>query len=258
MLPSIIFESKDTTFAIHSKNVVSIMHLPKIVQMPNSAKSVRGIINYRNIIYTVIDFRILISQNSILSELAVFKSMLVNREKDHINWLNELENSVLENRPFKLTTDPHQCAFGKWYDNYKTSNIAINKILYQFNEPHKKIHQIACEIEKLKQNNKLEEAQKLIAKTRDNELNTLIFLFSELKQNADLEFKESAILLNLNNKMIALAVDKIISVEDLFPIELDDLQNNSLIKFNENIVTGIGKLKTEEMVLIVSDEKLLN
>ena len=56
---------------------------------------------------------------------------------------------VKENGKFTLARDPHQCAFGKWFDNFKTDNIAVSEVLKKFDAPHKRIHALADEIEEL-------------------------------------------------------------------------------------------------------------
>lgn len=256
-MPSIIFESNGALFSILSNNVQSIIHLPHVTSLPNSPTNVRGIIKHRDVIYTVVDFRILTSQTSIVDDLSNFRNMLEQRERDHINWLIELEKSVTENRPFTLATDPHKCAFGKWYDHYSTENIGIKKILYKFAEPHKKIHNIAIEIENLKLKGNIEQVRVIIDRTRNEELNTMKSLFKELKNDAELEFKESAILLNLNTRMVALAVDRINSVEDIERKEIQNLNNSSLLNFDENFISGLGESKEKELVIMVSDEMIV-
>ena len=118
-MPSIVFQSNGIVFSMPSNNVQAIISLPKINFIPNLKPHIRGIIKNRNKVYSVIDFRLLTSQPSIAEQLAEFRVMLDQREEDHVKWLVELENSVIENRSFNLATDPHKCAFGKWYDNLK-------------------------------------------------------------------------------------------------------------------------------------------
>ena len=257
MLPSIIFESSNTLFSINSDKIVSIIYLPNVTQVPTSDSRIRGIINFRDEIFTVIDFRKLISRTSVSEELQNFILMLEEREKDHLYWLQTLENSVIENKPFTLTTDPHKCKFGIWYDNFKTSNMAIRKILKQFDQPHKNIHDLAFKIEKCKSENQLGKCKDIIERSRNKEFKLLVSLFAKLKQNASLVFQESALLMNLNAKKIALVVDKIISVENIESIDTSNLENNSLISFKENFITGIGQSKDKKLVQTVSELMLV-
>jgi chemoreceptor zinc-binding protein len=44
--------------------------------------------------------------------------MIDERKNDHIHWVNEFERSIKNDEQINLNTDPHECAFGKWYDNF--------------------------------------------------------------------------------------------------------------------------------------------
>jgi len=257
-MPSIVFESKGVTYSIPSTNVRSIIKLPEITPIPNSDPFVRGIIEHRKNLYTVVDFRILTSEKSLVEEFSIFRNMLEQREKDHVNWLIELENSVIENRPFTLATDPHKCAFGKWYDNYKSKNLGISKILYKFNKPHKKIHMIATEIENLKEKGLIEECKSIIESTRNVELNTMKSLFTKLKDDSIINFTESAILLDMESKKIALAIEKVSSVESIKKQDTQNLNNFELVNFDNSLITGLGESKESEMIVMLSDKLLLN
>ena len=46
--------------------------------------------------------------------------LFTEKEKDHHDWLNALEESIVDGVPFTKAKDPHQCAFGKWYDKFQT------------------------------------------------------------------------------------------------------------------------------------------
>jgi len=253
-MPSIVFESKGIVFSIPSFNVQSIIKLPEITPLPNAKETIRGLIKYRDALYTVIDFRILTSENSLVAEHSIFKKMLNQREQDHVNWLIELEKSVLENRPFKLATDPHKCAFGKWYDNYSSDNLTINKILHKFDDPHKKIHNIAKEIESSKKRGKIIECEGIIERTRTNELTKMKSLFQKLKTDSAMEFRESAILLNINTKKIALAIEKVISVDSIRKHDTPNLDKINALKLDNNLVRGLGETEENKMIVMISDD----
>ncbi len=255
-MPSVIFRAKDILFSIPSTNVESIIQMPDITEIPNSKETVRGIIKYRDSVYNLIDFRKKISLKSLDEELLEFKKMIDQREQDHINWLHELETSVIENRPFKLTTDPHKCAFGKWYDNYKSNNFFISDVLKKFDKPHKTIHGIAKEIEKLKSIGKFEEAHLLIKRTREQELFQMKILFGRIKETVQNHNKERVILFHKNNSHIAIAVDNIESVETIKNVESKDIDEQLLNFTNYNFIVGLGEDKKKNLVIMVSEECL--
>ena len=146
-MPSIVFESNSTKFSLPTTNVQAIIKLPEVTPLPDSPENIRGIIRYRDLLYNLIDFRKSLSIKSVVEEVNEFKNMIDLRERDHVNWLTTLFESVETNKKFALTTDPHGCAFGKWYDNFTTNNFVVKDTLTKFDAPHKKIHAIAVEIE---------------------------------------------------------------------------------------------------------------
>ena len=254
-MPSIVFRAKGILFSIPSINAQSIIQMPEITKIPDTPTEIRGIIKHRNEIYNLIDFRKKLSFKSLHEELEEFKIMIDQREHDHINWLQELQNSVDEDRSFKLTTDPHKCAFGKWYDNFKTDNFFINDVLKKFDRPHQIIHGIAQKIEKLKEQNNFEEAHSLIKVTREQELSQMKILFSKIKETIQIHSTERVILFNGRSKF-AIAVDQIESVEEIKKIETKDANDRLLDFGNQNFITGLGEDKNKNIVILISEELL--
>lgn len=117
-----------------------MLSTPEVRSVPQAAAAVRGLILLRNTTLPLVDLRTLFGLPTMASEAQAFVSMFEQREEDHRRWLNELESSVRENRPFTLTTDPYACAFGRWYDTFKTSNLLLEAVLNRFDGPHKRIH----------------------------------------------------------------------------------------------------------------------
>ena len=93
---------------------------------------------------------------------------LLQREVDHLTWAQTVSRFVYnENaKELKAQTDPTQCAFGKWYygegrkeaekllPNLKDSLIAIE-------EPHRKLHESASNIQKAHSRGQFKEAQNI-------------------------------------------------------------------------------------------------
>ena len=70
-------------------------------------------------------------------------NMLTEREKDHIEWVQALEDSLLNDTPFVKAKDPHKCAFGQWYDTFKSRDETLMEALSEFDKPHTQIHSLA-------------------------------------------------------------------------------------------------------------------
>ena len=68
---------------------------------------------------------------------------LEQRKQDHIDWLAALAKSLQTGETFDKATDPHKCAFGKWYDNYRPDDEDLRTLMAGFDAPHKRLHSLA-------------------------------------------------------------------------------------------------------------------
>lgn len=145
-MPWVIFHLLDEQFAVSANHVREMVAMPKVVPVPQTPDYIRGVINLRDQVIPVMDLRLRMGMTSLVDETEDLIKLLDQREQDHKNWIAELESSVREQRGFKLATDPHKCAFGKWYDNFKTENRILAGCLRKFDAPHQKIHAIAVNV----------------------------------------------------------------------------------------------------------------
>ncbi|MEZ4386886.1 MAG: methyl-accepting chemotaxis protein [Candidatus Krumholzibacteriia bacterium] len=81
------------------------------------------------------------------------KADMVQRELDHVNWANQVSTFISDDAVTTLSvqTDPHQCAFGKWYYGEGRTNAehlvpSLTSTLQKIEEPHNRLHQTAKEI----------------------------------------------------------------------------------------------------------------
>ena len=256
-LPWVVFKLKDQLFAISSQNVAAINKKIEVTLLPNLPSHIKGIINYRNEIFKIYDTRNIFSIKTRQEENSEFGLMMDSRKRDHIKWLDELENSVAENRVFSLTTDPHACAFGKWYYGFQTNNLRLRKFLDRFENPHNRIHSIAQKIEVFKENNDFKSAQKLIDETKSNELSLMINLFNEITDAIRLHSNEHVILLKNNDKRCALEVDDVLAIEHLEPADTKEAKEILSGKGSLPVNIQLGKRTNEEYVIMLSDTDFL-
>ncbi len=256
-MPWVIFYLLDQPYAVLASHVREMVEMPKTVSVPKSPPHIRGVINLRGKVIPVIDLRMKMGIQSQVKETDELVSLLEQREIDHRNWITELESSVKEKRAFKLATDPHQCAFGKWYDHFETDNKLLANCLRKFDTPHKKIHGIAMDVKNHEQNGEFEEAFNLINKTRDNELAMMIELFAEARTLLKEGNREIAVILEYENTINAIAVDSVETIEKLSRAHIDDMPETLSTEMNKYI-SGIGKRdKDNEMVQLLKAEYLV-
>jgi len=240
----LVFESSSNKIAINLEYVLEVIRIPKWTPYPNTNEYIKGIFNLRNKVIPLIDFRKLLGYKSFDDSMDELINMLKEREQDHKNWLNELENTVIEGRAFNLTTDPHKCKFGLWYYSYQPENSTLELFLKEFEEPHKEIHHIAITVDGLMKHNKKSEALEVVKKAKDKELKKMLDLFSELYVFLRNSTKEFVVIVNTNNGIKSYTVDKI----------------NQIIKVNDNEISILDDVKlkgTAKEVIKKNDDLIL-
>jgi purine-binding chemotaxis protein CheW len=194
--------------------------------------------------------------HSLPDEIQDLVHLLEQREQDHLNWINELEASVKKTRTFKLTTDPHKCAFGQWYDQYRSDNRIINMCLKKFDVPHRKIHAIAMQVKSLEEKKCFDEAFDIINQTRNNELTEIVTLFAQARKLLIEEQREIALVMEHGKNSIALAVDTIQAVEKISIEQMSDLPDIAVNPENQSII-AIGRRKNDDAFVQLLDTDIL-
>jgi methyl-accepting chemotaxis protein len=80
---------------------------------------------------------------------------------DHIVFINQLEDSITNNKEFKGQLDPTKCAFGAWYLTYKPEGSSESKAFDSIREPHNHVHLGAAEIVELMKQGKMQGAREV-------------------------------------------------------------------------------------------------
>lgn len=155
--------------------------MPEVVAVPGCVAHLRGVIHLRGQVLPLLDLRKSMGWQSLPEEIEAFTAMMDQREQDHRRWLDALEQALRERTEFKLATDPHQCAFGRWYYSYRTDSPWIASLLKKFEIPHNRIHACAKEALALAAAGRCEEASQLIDEKRRCELREMVDPFQSLK-----------------------------------------------------------------------------
>ena len=163
------------------------------------------------------------------------------------------------NTPFSLSRDPHQCAFGKWYDNFKTDNEDLRSILNRFDEPHKKIHALADSLLNMAKQGHKKQAQEILATEKRTTFTLLLRLFESAREQVVLDYKPIIIFTTKDGQSphIGLLVDK---VEDSVSVDASDikpLDKLTSIGFDidpqtRNMMRGLIKMDKYHSVIIDS------
>lgn len=258
--PDILLKIIGNLYTLNSKYIISIMQLPKYSELPEAPEEILGIIDFRGKAIPLVDMRTVFKLPTLKQEYEQFKEMLELRKQDHIVWVETLEECTKTGKEFTLATDPHKCAFGKWYDNFKSENQLINYHMRKIDEPHRKLHQTAIELTECDQNHSMCRREECLKETfrrlRENYMPKIITLLDEAKEVFKSSFTEMLIVIQKDESQIGLVVDEVVSVGTFK--KLSDKPSPYNIKYSEYISNVKSSENTEELILELDGDKLLN
>lgn len=256
-LPWVVLSIANEMYAISCKNIISLYRLMDIIKLPNAPEEIRGMTKFRDKVIELIDIRAILGFKTIDVEITEFNDLMSARLNDHVNWLEKLNKIVMEDLPFDLETNPHKCAFGKWYDSYDVANASImfQSAFGKFDKPHRQIHEIAIKAEQFIKIGEKQAAIDLIQKTKDNELKQMVVLFDEIKSAFQDAKREIVTVLGNDSKYICMAVDEVLSIEHLNDFE-EDLIKESIT--DSEYLMGIAKRKSGSALVLLNDDFIMS
>lgn len=255
--PWVILKLNHELYGIAAPYVQTMVAMPSITSVPHQPEWVRGVVNLRGQVMPLIDLRLRLGMPSYMVKIKGLVKMVEQREKDHHDWLVELENSVRERREFTLTTDPHKCKFGQWYDRYKPASLYESQLLLQFDEPHRRIHSLAKKVSAQVAEGRADHALALIENTRDGDLAAMQKLFGDFRRLMN-ELAETEIAIVLANMgRVAVAADAIESVEMLAEESAGEMPV-ALRQGEKPVAPYVGKRKkTNEIIYLIDPSRIV-
>ncbi len=253
----VLFDVAGHRCGVQTEYVREMVVLAHVTRVARSPEHVRGVINLRGHVLPVVDMRRLLGARSLHDETEEMVANFAQRKQDHINWLDELRASVREKREFKLTTDPHKCAFGKWYDHFQANDAILSVMLGKFDRPHKKIHAIGEQARHLVAQGQAEEAMRLIDETARGDLAVIIDLFDRTTPLLRAIARETVIVAGYEGTEIGLIVDAVYEVSHVTDDQIQPCDNGAVSGKVQNMLTGIGKLGTN-MAMMFDGQRLFS
>ncbi|MBI4904984.1 MAG: chemotaxis protein CheW [Acidobacteria bacterium] len=254
-MPWLIVRLRGQSYALPSQEVRELVGRPQTTAVPDAPHYVPGVTNLRGRVLPVIDLRKRLGMAAASEESSRFIQLMEQRRQDHIKWLDELEASVRENRPFGLATDPHKCAFGRWYDSYKPDNGWIAALLRQFDKPHCKIHSAASEVHALQLKGDWDGCATLFQRTRTEVLGKMMKLFDNLQTLIRESEHQIGVVLQTGNHAYAVLVDEAAALEKFDPGSIGPLP----LSTGDDIVTQVAtRGKNAELILLIATERLVS
>jgi purine-binding chemotaxis protein CheW len=247
----VIFNLQDKLFAVDAQHVLAMIEVPPISRIPHAPAHVRGAFDFRGTVISVIDGRRRLGMPALVDEMA---AMLSAREEDHRRWLDTLARSLADGTEFKLATDPHKCAFGKWYDGYKPANLVVGGLLTKFEAPHAAIHALAKHAFALREAGDHDAARAAVEAARESELAEMMRLFAELKGVIGLALHEIAIVIDAGEEHpFAVVVDAVAAVDGMAEMPAADNDHTLEDVCKDGVATSIRAYGTDSRMVLTLD-----
>ena len=256
----LVFTVSQGRYGIPGAEVLSVMDMPTCTLVPHLPSDVRGVIAFRGGNIPLFDLRICFGARARTVETEELVTTMGMRKQDHINWVNKLKDEVLNGKPITVQTDPHKCAFGKWYDQFQSDNVNLSAYMHRFDNPHQEIHRVAIDAAELCRDGcNPQRARDLIHRTETGVLARLIELFDGISDQVRKYLLEYAIILQVDGELFAIAVDDINFFSRLTRIE-HPLPSGSVPQ-GSSLVQALGRYReegsTEEKDVLLLDMTLI-
>lgn len=174
------------------------------------------------------------------AEYEDMQMMLPQRRQDHLDWMDALEDALQNGTKFSKVRNPRECAFGKWYYDYRTRDLRLSLLMRHFEQPHAEIHRLADRLLGLAETGQVRNALQAFEESKNTTLAELLELFDSTQELlAELQRRIAIIVADSHNAG-ALGAD---AVRDIVTIPAERIKPSS----------GIGTSATS--ALIVLDEQ---
>ncbi|MCC9599166.1 chemotaxis protein CheW [Stieleria sp. JC731] len=258
--PLLICKVGGESYAIQVDCVLELLALQKlnITPLPGMPSHVEGMINLRGQTLCVQNIRTMFGMTSLKNENDAIIEMLEERKRDHIFWLDQLDASVHQGTEFQLATDPHECKFGKWYDQlladpeemnrFARDQIALVDIMSRFNGPHQRIHAIAEKVTALVAKGDTEKANAIIEHAKANDLQELLELFSNACDLVQRFHIGVVVVVERDNKRAGLVVDSVCDVKEF---QKDNYLPHNLLGGDDWIQGFVQDEETKDLIQVI-------
>ncbi len=225
------FWNGDSMFAVEVSSILSTQqYMQDERPLPVSGKGLKGAVMYRNEPTPIFDFAKSMGLASPFEENHKLIEMLVEREKDHIDWINSLEDSIVNGVPFEKATEPHKCAFGKWYDKFKSRDEELMRVMKKFEAPHKHIHSLAQSLLGLRDKGETKKALSILSEERLITLAHLVRTFEETRKHI-VESERPVVMFVTKDgikPLLGLVINEISDVHVIEPEDIMPMQETSI------------------------------
>lgn len=225
------FRLHDATCAVPAESTLEMTAGDKVAvtPLPAAPPQVLGVFRSRGATVPLVDLRATLGMPSQASEVEELRAVLAAREQDHVDWLAELHRCAHGGGAFTKPTDPSACAFGRWYDGLRADPAQLRRLtgdrlaqeaqVRGWDAPHRAIHALASTVLAEVQRGNLAGAQAELA-AGHTALAALRASFREFLVGFEEQRRAMLVICQTPTTRLALAVDQLLSVEDVPPDQL--------------------------------------
>ncbi|MDF1588701.1 MAG: CZB domain-containing protein [Gammaproteobacteria bacterium] len=238
------FFIEDMMFGLDVENVLMLgQNSNEIQRLPIEERGFCGVVKFQGVLVPVLDYAHRIGVKSGIDTKSELLDVLTEREQDHIEWMNSLEQSILTGVPFTKALDPDECAFGRWFNKFETRDEILKELVQLFEQPHRNIHGLAQKLLSLRDNDKAAEALELFHHETATTLRRLRVLFSRVRDQIQTAMRPVLVYVTRDGTTpcYALLIDEI---NDVITYKQNDFQSSkngplASIRQIENVIEGI-------------------
>ena len=192
----------------------------------------------------------LLGQTSAYEALLELQATLLTREQEHVDWLNALELALTRHTDFNKPRDPHQCAFGQWFDHFQTDNLQLQAVLSDFDTPHRAIHALADALLQQRDQGNVSEAVAALQQARQTTLAELQSTFKRARHMLQAKVRPLTIFVRQpDDTVIGLEAD---AVADIVLVKVEDFTAPPLSTQAHNPIAGYVRLPEYGLLEVIN------
>lgn len=235
------FFVEDMMFGLNVENVLMLsQEVSDIQRLPVEERGFCGVTKFQGSIVPVLDFAHRIGIPSGMESKSALLGILTERENEHVEWLNALENTIKTGAAFTKAMTANECSFGQWQRSFETRDETLKELLESFAEPHEKLHALAVDLIKLRDVDKQDEALEQLAQARVTTLRRISALFKRTRDQIQSGMRQVLLFITIDGKTprYALLID-----------EINDVLNYTLANFQSSRSGGMALISKIDHVI---------
>lgn len=181
--------------------------------------------------------------------------ILDEKQKQHQDWMDNLESALKTDSAFTGARDPMQCEFGKWYSEFQAADELLADILADFDAPHQRLHALADELLAMRDAGETDKALSTLEYERGRTLSKLISLFATAKERIENITRPILLYIDTGKKLVAVRLN---AISDIVTYKRGDFTSQTDVDDNEDVqglqfISGYLENKDNEPPCVLLD-----